>query len=72
MLKMELERRGLPTRGKKPDLVARLRTATAEVKPESKVKAEVEEKKVAAGVKPGLKGLGPMATAKVRALQCCY
>lgn len=70
MLKMELEKLGLPTRGKKPDLVSRLRSSTAEgpVKAEPAVETRVKTEPTAR-VKPGLKGLGKMATAQVRGVQ---
>ena len=61
MLKMELEKMGLSTRGKKGVLVDRLRTAGASQQPSSAANAAPG----GPGVKPGTNGLGKVATAKV-------
>ena len=65
MLKMELEKVGLSTRGKKAVLVDRLRTATASQQPISAANAAP----AGPSVKPGTKGLGKVATAQVCFLQ---
>lgn len=58
MLKMELQKLKLPTRGKKGDLIARLRDAAGAAHDGTKDTEQLD-------IKPGIEGLGSIATAQV-------